>query len=65
MLRVSRSLVSGLWPPFAEAVSLLQHYADYYGLNATLVSGYRSMEEQQRLYAKGRTPAEIRGRVKN
>lgn len=63
MLSVNSSVLSGLWPPFAEAVRILQWYVDYFHLDAKVVSGYRSMEEQQRLYAKGRTPDEVRRRV--
>lgn len=63
MLTSAPSILSGLWPPFAEAVRYLQIYADHYGLQASIVSGYRSMEEQRLLYAKGRTPAEITKRV--
>lgn len=57
-------VLSGLWPPFAEAVRYLLAYCEYYGLDVTLTSGYRSSEEQQRLYALGRTPLEIAQRVK-
>lgn len=63
-LASSQSILSSLWPPFAEAVVILQAYCDYYGLRGTLVSGYRSMQEQEKLYAKGRTSSEIRNRVK-
>ena len=52
-------LLSGLWPPFATAVQYYLSAADYYGIPVTIVSGYRSMEEQRQLYAKGRTAAEI------
>lgn len=57
-------LLSGLWPPFAEAVSQYLQAADYYGIEVTLVSGYRSMEEQRRLFAQGRTAAEIANHVR-
>ena len=57
-------LLSGLWPPFAEAVSQFLQAADYYGIEVTLVSGYRSMEEQRQLYAKGRTPQQIAQHVR-
>jgi hypothetical protein len=56
--------LSGLWPPFAEAVRYLIAWADYYGLQAQIVSGYRSPAEQAQLYAKGRTPVEITNQVK-
>ena len=56
--------LSGLWPPYAEAVRILMRYSDYYGLQGTIVSGYRSLEEQTRLYAKGRTAAEVQARVR-
>lgn len=51
--------LSGLWPPFANAVQYLSAWCEYYGLSAEIVSGYRSMQEQTALYAKGRTPSEI------
>lgn len=63
MLTADASLLSGLWPPFAEAVRILKAYADYFQLSARIVSGFRSLAEQERLYAKGRTPAEITARV--
>ena len=56
--------LSGLWPPFAAAVQYYLQAADYYGIPITIVSGYRSPEEQARLYAQGRTAAEIQARVK-
>lgn len=55
--------LSGLWPPFAGAAQYLIHWAERYGLQAEIVSGYRSLEEQRLLYAMGRTPAEIAQRV--
>lgn len=55
--------LSGLWPPFAQAVNYLLAYANYYQLNATIVSGYRSMGEQATLYAQGRTQDEVNRRV--
>ena len=57
-------LLSGLWPPYAEAVRYLLAWADYYNLQSTIVSGYRSLDEQARLYAKGRTQYEIQQRVR-
>lgn len=63
MLTVPSSILSGLWPPFAEAVRYLQLYVDYFRLDARVTSGHRSMEEQARLYAKGRTPQEIKSQV--
>lgn len=56
--------LSGLWPPMAEAVRYLQLACEYYRLDARIVSGSRSLQEQQRLYAQGRTPAEIANRVR-
>lgn len=53
------SYLYGLWPPFSDAVRYLIAWANYYGLSASIVSGYRSGEEQARLYAQGRTPYEI------
>lgn len=55
--------VSGLWPPFAGAVLYLLQWADHYQLTGSIVSGYRSYQEQRDLYAQGRTPAEIANRV--
>jgi hypothetical protein len=55
--------LSGLWPPFAEAVRYLRQWSDYYGLEAQIVSGYRTAEEQRRLYAIGRTYDEVRAHV--
>jgi hypothetical protein len=55
--------LSGLWPPFAEAVRYLLQWCEYYNLRAEISSGYRSMEEQAALYAQGRTPDEILQRV--
>lgn len=56
--------LSGLWPPFAEAVVFLQAWCDYYRLDASIVSGFRSNQEQAALYAKGRTPYEVTQRVR-
>lgn len=65
MALADRSNLSGqLWPPFAEAVHILSLWVDYYGLRGSIESGYRSLEEQERLYAIGRTSGEIRARVK-
>lgn len=55
--------LSGLWPPFENAVQYLMAYANYYGLSASIVSGYRSMAEQQTLYAQGRTQYEVDHRI--
>lgn len=63
MLSFPQSIASGLWPPFAAAVSILKAWSDYFSLNATITSGYRDLREQERLYAIGRTPAEIAARV--
>lgn len=56
--------LSGLWPPFTEAVRYLNAWCEYYGLTMVLVSGYRSNQEQTLLYAKGRTPLEVVQQVK-
>lgn len=56
--------LSGLWPPFAQAVNYLLAYANYYGLSAQIVSGYRSMGEQAALYSQGRTAEEVQARVR-
>jgi len=55
--------LSGLWPPFAEAVRYLSAYASYLNLEASIVSGRRSNEEQAKRYAIGRTLDEIRRQV--
>jgi len=55
--------LSGLWPPFAEAVRILLSWCDYYSLTVNVYSGARSNDEQAALYAKGRTPAEVAQRV--
>lgn len=54
---------SGLWPPFVAALEYLSAYLDYYGLAATVTSGYRSNQEQAALYSQGRTPEEVANRV--
>lgn len=64
MLGVSQRHYSTLWPPFAEAIRILALWVEYMGLEATVVSSWRSAEEQERLYAIGRTPLEIRERKK-
>lgn len=51
--------LSGLWPPMAEAVRYLLAYASYFNLEASIVSGRRSSQEQAKLYAQGRTQYEI------
>ena len=53
------SYLSGLWPPFSSAVRYLQAYCSFYNLEASIVSGLRSNQEQARLYAQGRTPDEV------
>ena len=55
--------LSGLWPPFSEAVQYLLAWAEFYGLEGQIVSGYRTMAEQTQLYAQGRTQDEITQRV--
>ena len=47
--------LSGLWPPFAEAVRYLLAWADHYGLDPVVTEGYRTRERQELLYAQGRT----------
>ena len=47
-----------------EAVRYLQAWADYLGYSATIISTFRSSEEQAILYAKGRTLQQVRDRVK-
>jgi LAS superfamily LD-carboxypeptidase LdcB len=56
--------LSGLWPPFSDAVRYLKAWCDYLSLNAQIVSGYRSPAEQAADYALGRTPQEVIDRVK-
>lgn len=58
MIGGSRYL-SGLWPPFAGAVSYLLQWGDYLSLHGEIVSGFRSLQEQAQLYAIGRTPEEV------
>ena len=55
--------LSGLWPPFSEAVQYLLAWAQYYDLSGEIVSGYRTMTEQEALYRQGRTQDEINRRV--
>lgn len=55
--------LSGLWPPFSEAVQYLLAWAQYYQLEGQIVSGYRSMADQTALYAKGRTLDQISRQV--
>lgn len=55
--------LSSLWPPFAQAVQILDQYCQAYGLTLVLASGYRGSEEQAKLYALGRTPSEIASHV--
>lgn len=47
-----------------EALRILQLWSDYFEYDARAVSAFRSLEEQQLLYAKGRTPLEIAKRIK-
>lgn len=56
-------MLSGLWPPFAEAVRVLLQWTDYYALEVEIVSGYRTLEEQAEKYRQGRTLEQIRGHV--
>jgi D-alanyl-D-alanine carboxypeptidase len=55
--------LSGLWPPFSEAVEYLLAYAQSYQLEGTIVSGYRSLQEQTLLYSQGRTLDQITNQV--
>lgn len=56
--------LSGLWPPFASALSYLQAYCESLGLEAQIISGFRSESEQAALYRQGRTAYEVANRVK-
>lgn len=56
--------LSGLDPNFAQAVQILDLYCQYYGLQLVLAGGTRSNDEQARLYAEGRTAAQIAGHVR-
>ena len=56
--------LSGLWPPFASAIGYLQTYCTVYNLDARIVSGFRSMSEQEALYRQGRTASEVINRVR-
>ena len=55
--------LSGLWPPMAEAVRYLSAYASYLNLEGSIVSGRRSLDDQAKRYAIGRTPDEVRRQV--
>jgi hypothetical protein len=45
-----------LWGPFASAVQgWLMPWVEYYSLRGTIVSGYRSFDEQDALYRLGRS----------
>lgn len=47
--------VSQLYPPFEESINALLLVAKANGLDVGIHQGFRSWEEQDRLYAKGRT----------
>lgn len=66
MITVAPQLLAGLWPPFADAVRYLLAYAERRGLRGTIpaTGGYRSMAEQARLFAIGRTRVEQLRKVK-
>lgn len=66
MLTAAPQLLAGLYPPFAQAVGVLQQYAAHYGLRGVIPStgGFRSPAEQERLFAIGRTRLEIAQRTK-
>jgi LAS superfamily LD-carboxypeptidase LdcB len=55
--------LSGLQPAFATNVRIFLEWTDRYGIPVTVVSGYRSLNEQRDLYAKGRTSQQIAQRV--
>ncbi len=52
---------SGLWPYFAEKLLKLKEKAAESGLLVGVHSGYRSYDEQERLYALGRTVKNLDG----
>jgi hypothetical protein len=57
--------LSGLWPPFREVVTeYLQPWVEYFGLEGRIVSGFRSIEEQDALFHLGRTQAQYNARVR-
>lgn len=45
-----RALLRGLQPPVREAAEWCLAFADSYGIPVTVVSGFRSRQEQTRLY---------------
>ena len=47
--------LAGLYPPFASAVRALLEELDRQGVEPIVTSGYRSNEEQLRLYRQGRS----------
>lgn len=55
--------LSGLWPPFAGAVSYLLDYCAYLSYEGRITSGFRTWAEQAVEYAKGRTLDEIARQV--
>ena len=55
--------LSGLWPPFREAVRYLQAWTQYYNLTGHISSGFRTSVQQEALYRLGRTLREIAQRV--
>lgn len=64
MLRPSLYLAR-LYPPFASAVSdWLVPYCEYYGLEGEVVSGFRSMAEQDALYRLGRSQYQYENQIK-
>jgi uncharacterized protein YcbK (DUF882 family) len=55
--------LSGLDSRFSNALVWLDNWLSDYGVELRIVSGFRSLQEQEALYAQGRTSAEIRERV--
>lgn len=48
-------VIEGLYPPFRDAIDALILAAQQEGLDVGMHQGFRSWEEQDRLYAQGRT----------
>jgi hypothetical protein len=59
-----RTILTQLYPPFADAVAWLLGEIQRRRLDAYLVSGYRSLHEQRVLYSRGRSWLEQARRVK-
>lgn len=57
--------LSGLWPPFRAVVQdYLLPWVAYYGLRGEVRSGFRSFDEQLRLYRLGRSQYQFNNRVR-